>query len=158
MSPSSIPLLNPHPGLITCHFVCLSEILPMKLLSTHLFRSVVYLLLIKLVSTFNAIILCPSCCDQKFLFTLCNFVKQTQRNLASSTQSSTEHKPLPPSFRGRYDLATISLGWRALKIVRYFLVFLSSSFNSSFVQSMNATEYLRIDTTHVLIPFITLPP
>ena len=29
-------------------------------------------------------------------------------NLASYTQSSTEHKPLSPSFRGRYDLANIS--------------------------------------------------
>ena len=36
-----------------------------------------------------------------------------------------------------------------------FLV-INSNINSSFVQSINAAEYLRIDTAHVIIPFIAL--
>ena len=43
-------------------------------------------------------------------------------------------------------------------MVIYFLVFLSNSFNTSLDLSMNAADCLRIDTAHVLIPFMILPP
>ena len=38
-----------------------------------------------------------------------------------------------------------------------FLV-INSNINSSFVQSINAAEYLRIDSAHVIVSFITLTP
>ena len=41
---------------------------------------------------------------------------------------------------------------------RSLLLVINSNINSSFVQSINAVEYLRIDTAPVIIPFITLTP
>lgn len=38
-----------------------------------------------------------------------------------------------------------------------FLV-INSNINSSFVQSINTAEYLRIDSAHVIVSFITLTP
>ena len=41
---------------------------------------------------------------------------------------------------------------------RSFFLVINSNINSSFVQSINAAKCLRIDTTHIIIPFITLTP
>ena len=71
-----------------------------------------------------------------------------------STHSSMEIIPFPPSFLPTYNLSTLSFGWKALCIVRSFLVLLSIAFSSSTVLSRKGAEYLIRDIAQVLTPII----
>ena len=69
-----------------------------------------------------------------------------------TTQSSLDIKPLPPSFLGIYHLSTSDLGCNAPYMVNNFLVCLSITCSSLFLQLASATEYLNRDTAQVLTP------